>query len=288
MTKAELIQELRKRGVEKIWGRGLSRCLKNELELALRCLSEGQTMPYLSLTQVQMYLRCGLQYWFRYIEGKKVPPRGAAIVGRACHRALEHDFKTALKEGVHEPVDVLLDVYNEAFKAESEREVLWDRETPEEGFKSGRAVLERFATNGMETIVPVAVEEEVELPLFDGINLKVVIDLEDIAEGILDHKITTRKINAQDFAGDLQLRVYSYAKRQSRVGFNVLVRKKSPEIQLLRGKLQEADWNWALNILGYVAQGIQRQVFLPAPPGAWWCSPQWCGYWEECHRELSQ
>ena len=107
-------------------------------------------------------------------------------------------------------------------------------------------------------------------------------------EGILDHKITTRKINAQDFAGDLQLRVYSYVKRQSRVGFNVLVRKKSPEIQLLRGKLKEADWNWALNILGYVAQGIQRQVFLPAPPGAWWCSPQWCGYWEECHRELSQ
>lgn len=286
MTRAELIRELQARGIDRVYGRALSRATKAELEQAWRTLSEGQISPHLSLSQVRMYLRCGLQYWYRYVEGRKIPPRGSMVVGRAVHRALEHDFKTCLLEGLHEPVDVLADVYFETFKSEAE-EAIWDSEKPEEAFKTGLLVLEEFARGPMETIVPEAVEEQFEVPLTHGMNLKGVIDLIEAREGILDHKVVTRRMRPEDVVNDLQLAVYSHAKGIERVGMNTLVRKKKPEIQLFRHVVSGGQRNRVLNIFLYVVEGIWKRVFLPAPPGSWWCSPTWCGYWDLCHEELS-
>lgn len=51
----------------------------------------GETAPHLSVSQISMYLRCSLQYWFRYIQGIKAPPNLKLTVGKAGHEGLEFE-----------------------------------------------------------------------------------------------------------------------------------------------------------------------------------------------------
>jgi len=292
MTRAELIEALRERGVTHVFGRPLSRCLKHELELAFRRTSLDRTLPHLSFTQVRMYLRCGRQFWYRYVKGLILPPSGAAVVGRSVHRALEHDLTTALLSGSHEPADVLEDVYAEEFKLQREA-ADWsrDRETPERAFETGRRTLRAYVPT-LHRIEPLSVEEtfEIALPAL-GHNLKGVVDLVAQEEGrvvILEHKVFSRRPSKLENDLRLQLALYTFSRETSFVGANVLVRKREPEVALLRDMVTEADRRWALAVLTYVADGIYKNHFPPADPSSWVCTPEWCGYWEICRKEMME
>ena len=288
MTRADLIEALKERGVTHVFGRPLSRCLKHELELAYHRLSLEARLPHLSFTQVRMYLRCGRQFWYRYVKGLVIPPSGSAVVGRSIHRAIEHDLTTALLSGTHEPADVLEDVYAEEFRLGRE-EADWRTETPERAFETGRRTLRTYVPT-LHRIEPFAVEETFEIPLPAlGHNLKGVVDLVALEEGrpvIVEHKVLTRRPGRLDKDLRLQLAIYTLAKRANVIGANVLVRKQTPEVAILRDAVSDEDRRWALGLLTYVADGIYKNHFPPADPSSWVCTPEWCGYWEICRKEM--
>lgn len=47
----------------------------------------------ISASGLDMAAKCGEQYRFRYIEGLKVPPSGAAVIGRAAHYGQAHNLE---------------------------------------------------------------------------------------------------------------------------------------------------------------------------------------------------
>jgi hypothetical protein len=48
---------------------------------------------HLSTTSLKMYLRCPLQFMFRYVKGLKIPPVGAIVLGKSVHYGLEENFR---------------------------------------------------------------------------------------------------------------------------------------------------------------------------------------------------
>ena len=51
--------------------------------------TEVETKPHLSASQLEMFARCGLQWYHRYIEKDIDPPGVAMVQGKACHKGIE-------------------------------------------------------------------------------------------------------------------------------------------------------------------------------------------------------
>ena len=288
MTRKELIMELRAKGVNKIFNRPLSYCTREELEYALQATSEGQTFPHLSFSQIALYQKCPRQFYYRYVRNLKIPPPGATVVGRACHKAIEYDLRQALTAGTHESWSVLEDIYDLEFKS-LEKEAEWNEEKPEEAHKTGKEALKRYAQEVLPTIYPAAVEEEFEihLPTLSA-NLKGVIDLVDAEENaVVDHKVAKRKY-PDDKLRSAQLTIYAMSKSLPKAGFNVLVRTKKPQVQILRKEITQDDYLRTLSDILYVADCIYKLAFPPAPQDSWVCSERWCGYWDICRKEMAE
>jgi len=92
------------------------------------------TLPkgYLSVSQVETYRRCGLQYYYRYIKGKVMPPSVAQAEGQALHHGIAVGHTESLKNP-KVPVDVMLDAHNQRWKNIRES-INWKSEN-EEGDK---------------------------------------------------------------------------------------------------------------------------------------------------------
>jgi len=284
MTRKQLIAELRRMGVTRVFNRPLSYCTRDELEYVFNQVSSGEK-PHLSFSQISLYQKCPRQFYYRYIRGIKIPPPGSAVVGKATHKAIEVDLKTALKEGKHESWSVIEDIYALTFKEEKEKAV-WDNEKPDEAFKQGRDVLKIYANKHLPKIEPETVEEKFEIPLPSlGSNLVGIIDLVDSTKTIIEHKTTTRSYPESKIS-NAQLFIYAMVKNLKKIGFNVLVRRKNPTVQILRGEVKEEDIYRTLADILHVANCIYLLSFPPAQQGTWICSPKWCGYWEICRSEL--
>lgn len=63
------------------------------------------TAPHLSYSQLSMYLRCSMQYYFRYVEGLKERPNVSLSVGKGGHAALEWNTKAKIATGADKPAD---------------------------------------------------------------------------------------------------------------------------------------------------------------------------------------
>src|SRR5437879_7335485 len=87
----------------------------------------------LSATRISMYLRCARQYYFRYIEGLKVPPSSAMKLSGVGHSVIEHNYRQKVATLKDLPLDEMTDRYATEWKDGLEREpvVFEQDETPE-------------------------------------------------------------------------------------------------------------------------------------------------------------
>lgn len=73
---------------------------------------------HISFSQISMWQRCSLQYYYRYIEGWKERPSLNLARGKAGHAAVEHNLKSKMKTGEDVPIDVMLDVFSQEYDHE--------------------------------------------------------------------------------------------------------------------------------------------------------------------------
>ena len=80
--------------------------------------------PHISHSQLDMYTRCGMQYWHRYIEGIKAPPSVAMLVGSGTHEAIEADLTEKMASGNLLLDEAVADIASDTLKR------CWDAEPP--------------------------------------------------------------------------------------------------------------------------------------------------------------
>lgn len=213
--------------------------------------------PHSSQSQLSMYSRCSMQYYFRYVLGLKERPKVSNALGKGGHEALEVATKTKLATGNDMPVEQVVSYASDFMD-------LYLREMPESEYEKDvepgqlkdkqLAATRVYATRDAPRVTPLAAELELNLdinkylpdPIKDRLRVTVrpvnmKIDLlykdtttllqnhnEGVAAGIEDYKYVTRKKTQTEVNMSPQLTTYAVAMRDltgkwpSKVGLRMM------------------------------------------------------------------
>lgn len=241
--------------------------------------------PHLSVTQLKTYMRCPLQYFFRYTCGMRTPPTGGLALGRAVHQAIADNYRQKIETAKDLPFEQVADAFSDHWQREAGYTEFEPGEKPGELKDQGVALLRTYQEQVAPNVQPAEVEREFlvqtdasELPL-NG-----YIDLIDDQGCIVDHKTAKRSFPQDAAERDIQLTAYATAYRalqgepEKGVRLDVMVKNKKPKVQQLEGTRTQADIDRFLRIVEQVDRGIQTGVHYPNE--GYSCGI--CGYRDVC------
>ncbi|MCB4791258.1 MAG: PD-(D/E)XK nuclease family protein [Elusimicrobia bacterium] len=245
----------------------------------------------LSISRIKMFLRCPLQYYFKYVEGIKTPSNGALLLGKSVHKALEVNYKEKVKSRKDLPLDLLYEIHSTSFdeltKAE---EVIFDEaEDPGKLKDCGIACLKAYYEEIAPTIFPVEVESHFILE-FENVPyaFQGYIDIIDEQGFIRDHKCVKRSYAVNAAEEDIQLTGYNLAfkflkgKEPTGLVFDCMVKTKVPKVNSVScGPRSEQQLNRFLKLIGSVSEAMKSGLFYPAE-GSMVCS--YCDFKDHCRK----
>jgi putative RecB family exonuclease len=240
--------------------------------------------PYLSYSQLALYLECPLKYRFRYIDEIKTEGVSSALVfGKAIHQALAQFYRD-IQDGKAFCLPQFLDGFEEAWVDECERaDVVFRKEDSFEGLlNQGKGMLKVFARERMPTMGVIAVEVPFEFQLENPetgeefpIPIKGVIDLIEEDENgtlwVVDHKTSNRAFSDHQIDADLQLMIYAAAVeqldmvegREKRYRFDVLTKTKKPKFLQYRLFKDDLDRRKLFRLVTEMWKAIEAEAFYP-------------------------
>ena len=253
-------------------------------------------ITHLSVSQLQMFQRCGEQYRRRYIEGEVIPPGIAARIGTGVHKAAEINYKAKTNSGEDMPLDAFQDAAADAYHDAIQDgvffapdEVSGAKLAMAEGKDTAVSLAGLYRREVTPSVMPVLVEEKIiiELP---GVALPVytVLDLYTSDKALRDMKTSGKKWAESKAHTSPQPTAYREAVKTltgeypASIGFDVLVSTKTPTLQTLITERTGEDTAVLARQFSVMLDAIQAGIFLPAEPDAWICSPKWCGYFFTC------
>ena len=248
--------------------------------------------PHLSPSQISTFFKCGMQWYFRYVKGLKVPPGVALLTGKAAHKGAEVNLRAKLETGAALPLGAALEAARDELVASwaNEPPVVDSGLLPEaamgDAIDTAVALTELHHLKVAPLIQPTAVERALRLELPGPYDLEMQIDVEE-ANGVIDIKTKDGKSPSPGTAEkSTQLALYDLARKVEGhpthfVRLDFLVRRaRGATYEAQAAQLTEDDHRRALDRVDIVARSIQAGIFPPAQPDSWACSAKWCGYWE--------
>ena len=249
-----------------------------------------------SATQMGMVFKCGQQYAFRYIEGRKLMPGYFLHRGRGPHAAQEANLGNKIENGTLLPLEKVLDVARDAVRSSvDESGISLTYEERQEGQEKvvSRAVDDAVRASELHhgevapNIDPVAVEKRVDFTVH-GVKMMAFLDVEEKGGGVLDTKVVSKKpaVNAADNSD--QLAIYALAQRSAtgtrspRQRLDHLVLRSKDVEYAPREREVPATEEVVSRRIAAADAAIRAGNFLPAAEGSWFCSAKWCGYHPIC------
>lgn len=261
-------------------------------------MNKEKRKPHLSASQISMFLRCGRQWYYRYVEKDTSPPSGALHTGKATHKAVEEDLRHKMETGELLPWEAIRDIARDTVNAGWEKEgaVLSDEEILlGEKHARGQAVDRAvdFATAHHEVLAPkidpVFLEREFRLEMQGyPYDLMGFIDIQE-EDRIRDTKTKSSTPSQESADASLQLSMYSFAakvvdgKRPNYISLDALVnQKRGIKVVELETRREDSDDQVLMRQVAYVMDMIESEKHPPADPDSWMCTPKWCGYYAQC------
>ncbi len=254
---------------------------------------------HISVSQFSMWTRCPRQHYYRYGEGVIEPPRGAQVIGKCTHSALEYSNSRRAISGELEPWDTVADVFATEFK-KSAPDAIWDETPPTTARDHGIHALKLYHNIMAPTIQPAGpefIERQFDVALSPRVALSIVVDVIDTAGRAIDYKTASKP--TKELPRDIRFQLWTYraglaiaapARPVVAAVAHYIIGAKEPSVnELDAGEPSASEMAWLIRALettrGAMERAYQSGDFPPAPPIAWWCSPKWCGYWDRCHRD---
>lgn len=259
-------------------------------------LEHGQldVKPHLSFSQINMFLRCPRQYYYKYILGETRPPSGAMMQSKCWHQAVEANYEQKIVTGQDMPLDEVQSIFSDRF----------DHDFHETEFDLGvNETVHGLKDQGVEittehhlTIAPTVTPKHVEHPFRISLGEEFPYDLLgywDLIEDddrIVDNKAYKRTPSQKDLDKDLQFTAYSAGFRVSEgriepgLRMDAVVKNKKPKTVQLYTTRTNQEIQWFFRLVEQVTAAIKSENFFPNPQG-WHCSPDFCGYWNQCKGE---
>jgi len=261
---------------------------------------------YLSISQVEQFLKCGEAYRQRYILGKTTTSNNYMVQGRCVHFAAEQLNLNLIKKkedeeplGNEEIIQHYVDYHEKELKGDQELELVempsWDA-VKDEGV--GLTRMYRLGALGQikdgktgEPLVPlkpVAAEQSIRVTLSpedsDPIPFVGIVDI--VEDGSLaDIKVKNKQAPQNEADNSIQLTIYAHVLGKPVVSLEQLVKKsKTKPARYVRSTSyrDSREAAHAVSIIGDVAVNIAEGRFPRTHPGNWWCSQKWCKFWDDC------
>lgn len=267
---------------------------------------------YLSISQVNMYLRCPAQYRFRYVEDHKRPPAAPMILGTSGHAALEMTHHHIVDHQVPASNEQVLDSFSDKWEEIKSQVEDWETDKPGVMKDQGLALVRLYNDKLAPTVKPHVVggmrgiEKEFRITVA-GVPMLGYIDLidanaavafspaelalmkeqgreipEDLRSAVVDFKFKKKSMTQTEVDSSIQLSLYALATGIYAVRFDQLLKTKVPRIKRASSIRTRQDLGWLQCIVREVAQAISIGVFPPCSPDSWVCSEKFCGYWHMC------
>lgn len=263
-----------------------NKTVRVEDDFGLKILKPDSRLPkgYLSKSQIEMYLRCGAQYEFRYIMGKKMPPSLPMTEGSAHGNTLNYNNLNFIAKGKHVKFSILI----EKFVDELETLI---KDMPKEEWKNWSTSKDGVILRGSEMqkdyfnkygsiLKPVGVEVPVEV-MMGGVPVLGYIDMLE-KNAIHDYKVVSRVYRQEDAHTDLQLSIYAKGAKHKNVSFICFDKNKEQVFQVPSTR-NSGDFKAADAVVAGVVNGISKGVFpMTNPKNTFPCSQKFCGFWHQC------
>lgn len=255
-------------------------------------------LDHISHSQLNMLLRCGEQYRRRYLLGEIMPPSGAMVLGSCGHKAEEKNFKQKIESKSDIPLEEVKEEFSSVWE-EKKYEIEWKKEDLDgksvkqvEASEKDRGIslVDVFHREQAPAIQPAFVEEKFEVK-FEGGYPKLIGFLDNITdeELILDYKFSKKSPIKDDILNDSQITAYDFGYRakfgKKPKGMKKIwsVSTKTPKtVMQTTVPREDAQIQRFMLRLEKAMEAIEKEIFLPAAPGSWACSPKWCGYYSSC------
>lgn len=235
---------------------------------------------YISFSAINTFQGCSLRYFFRYVLGLPEQTISASLVmGSAIHACLQFHFEELLAGNEAPSLDVLLDVFQDAWQARSGENVVFNKGEDINTVSSlADRMLKAFQASAFAspsgTII--AVEEELRGQLIPGIpdllaRVDLVIDEGD-SLALTDFK-TARSAwtvdHVEESASQLLL-YHQLAKeladgRPVKLGFGVLTKTKTPDFALYPVEVNAQRLERTKKVVERAWRAIQAGNFIPNP-----------------------
>lgn len=245
--------------------------------------------------------KCGMQVYYRWVEGIKVPPGFALHVGSAVHRAAEVDLLRKMQTGSPAPREEVVAKARESLALAVEGDgVMLEPDEKTVGLpkliadaqdKAGD--LARLHNAELTpALAPIYVERKMRLEL-EGypFDLEGTVDVQETGR-IWDLKTAARAPSEDAAEGNPQLDTYamllSFHDRTplTTVGLNTLVKSEKGSPKLVRvSSPAPTSFDHVLRRVEAAANVLQTGAFYPADPtgpSGWVCTPKFCGYYDRC------
>lgn len=252
--------------------------------------ARAPAVPEYHQSAINMFLKCGKQWFFRYVDGIKTPPSAALTVGSAVDAAITRNFILKKEKGEDSPLEEVLDTYSTDFEIRA-GDTEWGEDDRGVQKDVGAQCLTIHHKEIAPHIKPVAVQEAFVIETDAGYNLGGTLDVVDAEDFCRDSKTAKAKYDDDAISRAVQPALYDFAfetlRGRSAKGFayDVMIKptKTLPaRSQVVKGTVTAGDREWLFGAIEQMHKAILAGVALPAPDGAWWCSAKWCGYWNIC------
>lgn len=239
---------------------------------------------HLSKSQIEMYLRCPMQYEWRYIRGIKEPPGVALIQGISAHEALAMNNQHKMVQHEDLPTKRVLEKFDDDFDVRALEVDRWD-EPRDKVITQSHGLINQYMNSEAPLIQPVGAEKRAEV-VFEYHNCEPikVVGIIDILEesGLGDYKVTGRKKSKTEMEGDIGFGLYSAMVGIRNCYFMLLLKQAEARTHKQPICVEDKQIAWTKHVTMMVARSISAGIFNPCSPQSPMCSQKYCGYWGRC------
>lgn len=264
-------------------------------------------MEKLSASRINTFLRCEMQYYFRYILDLIRPPDTVPLmIGTQVHKAVEFNMSQKIESHEDLKETEVLDHFGTGFDEAKHSTVWYPDEDPGKIKDNGIGLVKEYH----KVVAPVTQPIHSELQF-----IMVLTDYPFPFEGYIDivqedHTICETKTIGQSPQGitsdhKLQGTLYSLGYRwlfqaENGLRYDYIVKNKKPKILSFETKVTNTDIFYLRTLIDRVTDRVTRAInikhedsevqarltmerFMPSR-GSWMCKRKSCGYWELCEK----
>jgi len=269
-----------------------------EKELLSSTLNVQLPVGYLSPSSINMYLRCPLQFYYRYVLKKIIPPNVYLIEGGCHHGTLEYNNKHKRKRGYDLKNKLVIEHFMDNFSSKRSDIKDWKGENESRVLMRGKEMQTNYMNDFAPLFIPKIIEKKIQINLGKipimfitdviGRKSKNFISDENADMVLMDYKTKGKLMSVAEIEGSIQLGINKMGidaatdNKKMSVGFCVLKKTGNNDVVWQPIKNANRIVKWAKTLTIMVAKSISLGSFPPCDPSSWICSPKWCGYWYLC------